>query len=243
MSEEFLAFHRFSDEDTAKDFATDLEKAEIDFKTESVRTMLDSTFIGESASPAITIKLRSADFEKAHAALRDYYKKLTDSVDKDYYLFGFSNEELFEIIARPDEWGYFDNQLAQKILNERGQKIDTAIMTRLKENRITELAKPENDGLFLVLIGYGFLAATALASRSVLWGTPNLFPGAFIVCSLLGRYLAYNKKVLPDGQTVFAYSKGDRDHGKAMITISLVLLVFSICAWLYNSPLFGGDNY
>lgn len=230
MSEEFLAFHSFSDKDAAKDFAEDLEKTGIDFKTESVRTILDSTFIGGSASPAITIKLRSADFEKAHAALGDYYKKLTGNVDKDYYLFSFTNEELFEIIAKPDEWGYFDNQLAQKILSDRGQKIDMATMTRLKENRMTELAKPEKNDWGIICLGYLFLVL----------GVVFLFvqagfaytPYGFVISLFIGTLLAYNKKVLPDGSKVFSYSANGRKQGKIIILGAVLLLCISVLKWV-----------
>ena len=230
MSEEFLAFHSFSDEDTAKDFAEDLEKAGIDFKIESVRTVLDSALMGDAASPVFTIKLRPADFEKAHAALGDYYKKLTRDVDKDYYLFGFTNEELFEIIAKPDEWGYFDNQLAQKILSDRGQKIDTATMTRLKENRMTELAKPEKDDWGIITLGYVFLVL----------GVVFLFvqagfaytPYGFVIALFIGTLLAYNKKVLPDGSKVFSFSANGRKQGKVIILGAVLLLCISVLQWV-----------
>jgi len=230
MSEEFLAFHSFPDEDTAKDFAEDLEKAGIDFRTESVRTILDSTFIGGSASPVFAVKLRPADFEKAHTALGDYYKKLAENVDKDYYLFGFTNEELFEIIAKPDEWGYFDNQLAQKILSDRGQQIDMATMIRLKENRITELAKPEKDDWGIISLGYLFLVL----------GVVFLFvqvgfaytPYGFVVTLFIGTLLAYNKKVLPDGSKVFSYSANSRKQGKTIILAAVILLCISVLKWI-----------
>ncbi len=238
MPEKFVVFHLFSDEEDAKDFAQDLERADIEFTTEAVGTILDSNIIGSQASPAITIKLRPTDFEKAHTALGEYYKKLTDRVSNDYYLFGFSDNELIEILAKRDEWGYFDYQLAQKILAERGHKIDSASIERLRKTRIDELAKPEKDGLLLILLGYAFLAATAWASRSILWDEPNLFPFSFILSLFFGRHLAHNKKILPDGQVVYSYKKSDREHGRAIITITLFLLALAIGAWLYHSPFF-----
>jgi hypothetical protein len=34
-------------------------------------------------------------------------------VDKDYYLFAFSDSELIELIRKQDEWGSFDIELAK----------------------------------------------------------------------------------------------------------------------------------
>jgi hypothetical protein len=233
MSEGFLAFHSFTDEDAAKDFAEDLENVGIDFKTESVRTTLDSTFIGGSASPAITIKLRSADFEKAHAALNEYYRKMTGSIDKDYYLFSFSDSELFEIIAKPDEWGYLDNQLAQKILADRGRAVDPVTMNRLKESRIAELAKPEKDDWGILAVGYLFIALglVFLFLRLGFVYTPY----GFVIALLTGSLLAYNKKILPDGSKAYSYQPESRKHGKIIMVAAIVILCFSVVNWFIFS--------
>jgi hypothetical protein len=230
MTEEFLSFHTFPDEEAAKDFAEDFEKTGIVFKVESVTTILDANIIGASANTAIAIKIRSVDFEKAHTALNEYYRKLTGSIDKDYYLFSFSDTELFEIIARPDEWGYLDNQLAQKILADRGHSIDPVTMSRLKENRIAELAKPEKDDWGMLTIGY-LLISSGLIS---LFLRPSFAyaPHGFVIALLIGSLLAYNKKVLPDGSKVYSYSPGSRKHGKIIMIAAVVILCFSVVNWL-----------
>jgi hypothetical protein len=59
-------------------------------------------------------------------------------------LFNFSDEELFDHLAKPDEWLAFDYQLAQKILDERGKQVDKEFLNSLKKAKIETLAKPEN---------------------------------------------------------------------------------------------------
>lgn len=41
-------------------------------------------------------------------------------VDKDYYLFSFTEIELEDLIQKKNEWSKFDFLLAKKILNDRG---------------------------------------------------------------------------------------------------------------------------
>src|SRR5690349_14581653 len=108
MPEEFLPFHSFSDQESATAFAEELEKSGIPVETSAVRSMLDANWIGTSANPVITLKIASVDFEKANLVLDTYYKELAATIDSDYYLFSFSNQELFEIAAKPDEWGHLD---------------------------------------------------------------------------------------------------------------------------------------
>jgi hypothetical protein len=231
MAEEFLVFHTFSDKETADDFAEDLQKAGIDFKTESVPTMLDRVYIGESASASISIQLRAADFERAHAALSEYYKHLITHVDKDYYLFDFSDEELRDIIAKPDEWGYFDNQLAQKILADRGQGIDSATIKKLKEERIVELAKPEKDASGIIVLGYSFLVLGLFFLFFMDAGFAYT-PYGFIATLFIGTLLAFNKKVLPDGSKVFYYDANGRKQGKWIIVGAVLLLGIAIIKWV-----------
>lgn len=68
----------------------------------------------------------------------------------------FSNEELFEILEKSDEWSKFDYVLAQKLLKERGQDINENMLESLKRQRIRELAKPEENQKGWINAGYIF---------------------------------------------------------------------------------------
>ncbi|NOT50421.1 MAG: hypothetical protein HOP10_03985 [Chitinophagaceae bacterium] len=230
MAEEFLLFHKFPDEDSAKDFAVDLEKVGIVYKIETVPSFMDSNIMGALADSYFIVKIPSSDFEKANTALREYYKNFIETVDKDYYLFNFSHTELLEIIARPDEWGYFDYQLAQKILATRGTPVNETTMTRLKESRKIELAKPEKDQWYLLVIGYIIIGLGFLY---------HFRPGGFVLSSygvvfsfLIGSILAFHKKLLPDGSKVYSYNKETRQHGKIIIALSIVVLCFTVADFI-----------
>ena len=211
VAEQFLIFHTFSDEETATDFAEKLTASDIVYKLEIIPNTLDASLLGASSGPDIVIKLCPTDFEKAHQPLGSYYKLLIESVDKDYYLFEFSNKELLEIISKPDEWGYLDYQLAQKILGDRGQNIDAATIQKYKDDRIKELAEPGKASKSLIILGYCFF-----------------IPFGSIVSILIGRHLLFDKKTLPNGQSVFSFTDKDHRHGKRMIKIGTVLLIISV---------------
>jgi hypothetical protein len=134
-----------------------------------------------------------------------------DEVDKDYYLFSFSDAELAEIISRPDEWGHLDYQLAQKILKERGKGIDDSEIELLKFRRFNELAEPESTNDIWIVLGY--VASLTGGIFGILGGFIGI---------LAGWSLAYWKKTLPDGQKVYVYNDQARRHGKVMIILSVV---------------------
>ncbi|MEO6610792.1 MAG: hypothetical protein ABIT05_16315 [Chitinophagaceae bacterium] len=230
MTEEFLVFRQFPDKEAAEDFAEELVKAGIDHRVDSVGTLLDSNYIGGAANRTFSIKMASADFEKANDALGDYYKKVIGTIDKDYYLFSFSDSELFEIIAKRDEWGPLDYQLALQILIDRGRPIDTVTINRLKENRLGELAQPEKDDWAMLTMGY-LLTAASILSLFLKVGFA-LSPYGFVLSLLTGSLLAYNKKVLPNGSRVYSYASESRKHGKIIVVTAVIVLCISVVNWL-----------
>ena len=127
-----------------------------------------------------------------------------DSVDKDYYLFNFTDLELMEVITKRDEWGHLDFILAQKILKERGKEIKPEVVELLKKQRLEELAKPEENQKAWIYAGY---------ITAVLGG----FLGIFI-----GWHLSTYKKTLPNGDRVYGHSQSDRKHGNRILIIGVI---------------------
>ena len=115
-----------------------------------------------------------------------------------------------EIIAKPDEWGSFDYQLAQKILKEKGMEVSEEQIQVLKDLRHKELAEPEKE------------TATNIGLYYIL--TLILFPIGIII----GWVWAYSKKTLPNGQRVYAYNKAVQGHGKRILTIGTIMFILSI---------------
>ena len=227
MSEQLVTFHEFSDPYIAGEFAEQLSSDGIDFLVENPPGLLDNTFIGTSSNPVIIIKLRPDDFSRANKVLEEYYKKQVDLVGQDYYLFDFKDEELYEILARPDEWGLFDYQLAQKIFNGRGKTIANNTLLKLNAERKTVLAVPASSGISFYIIGYFFIAY-GIYSSVFPFTNINLFPFLFLTpffSIVIGHFLFKSKKTLPDGERVFTYRKEDRKRGMIMMYVGLIVFL------------------
>jgi hypothetical protein len=234
MSEQFLPFQSFSDIELAKLLSEKLSDNKIEPQLEKAAHILDSNILGTSSSPDFTIKLRSEDFIRAHQSLEEYYKKQIDDIEPDYYLFDFSNDELKEIIAKPDEWNPLDYQLSQKILADRGVFIDSNKIQTLKAERKKELSKPEKPGSIFIIIGYFFCFTGLVAILTILTGgEKNYFPTSLLLSVFFGHHLINYKKTLPDGQLVYSYGESDRWHGRVIFYSSLFFLFFIIGAWLF----------
>lgn len=209
MPEEFIAFQKFSDTGLANEIAERLKEHGIEYVIEDNQRIFEPSFANNTIEQDISLRLRPQDFTRANKVLEEYYRQHLENVDKDYYLFSFTDMELMEIVTRPDEWGHFDYQLAKKILTDRGKTMNNETAELLKKQRYDELAKPQAVGRYWIIAGY---------TLAVLAGIFGL---------IMGTIYAWSRKTLPDGKRIYVYREADRNHGVRIFFISL----FTTAIW------------
>ena len=168
---------------------------------------LDYVFQGEAPTNKFEVHINEDDHQKAETLLTDLAKEDLNSVDKDYYLFAFSDDELIDVLIKKNEWNEFDVLLSQKILEERGVDINLNEIEKERELRDLELQQPEGGQTGWIIFGY----ITALI-------------GGFIGI-LLGYSLWLSKKKLPNGTKVPAYNEDIRKHGKIIFYLGVFMFV------------------
>ena len=102
--DQYLTFQKFNDRGLAIELAVLLKENNINFIVDD-SSGFDPTFSNSEASKEFRVKLKKENFEKANTLLLQISMKQLDNVEKDYYLFDFTDEELIEILTKPDEWG------------------------------------------------------------------------------------------------------------------------------------------
>lgn len=219
MENQYIPFKTFNSPYVAEQIIAELKKNSIDVEVENEKQYFDPSFAFNPAEANIILKLKSNDFMKASDIINHFFEAQMKTIDKEHYLFQFSDQELKDILSKPDEWGSYDYQLAQKILVERGQEINNKELEALKKERNEELAKPEKASTLFIVTGY-ILA---------------VFIG--FVGIIIGWHIATNKKILPDGQKVWTYSQKDRNHGNIIRVISIISMAWFIITKLYNAYL------
>lgn len=214
---EFLTYKKIHNQERVNTLTQVLSDNGIQFEIAEDRDSLDSLYGDKHFSRQFYIKINKDDFAKADAALLNLSNQELENVDKDHYLYGFSDEELFDILAKPDEWNEFDYQLSKKILKDRGREISSDTIELLKGQRIKELAKPETGQRSWIYAGYVF---------ALLGGLLGIF---------IGLHLSTFKKTLPNGERVRGYSRNDREHGNRILIIGLIMFVVSLAIRIYTS--------
>jgi hypothetical protein len=207
---DFLVYKKFNKQESARELSEILTHHGIEFQLSEDRESLDALYGDKQFDRHFFVKIRQADFAKADAIVLKMTEAHVAHADKDHYLFTFSDEELLEILAKPDEWNEFDYLLAKKILKERGKDIDPNTIDLLKKQRIKELAKPEDGQRNWIYAGY--LCA--------------IFGGLLGI--LIGWHLSTFKKTLPNGQRVYGYTEHDRRSGTRMMIIGIVMFILIV---------------
>lgn len=210
---ELLTFQRFTKKERAEELIALLAKNDLVSVLEDNTSSLGDSF-GTSYDAEFAVKLRAEDFEKANQVLIEDTVSDLDAIDKDYYLFSFSDVELRDVVAHRDEWNAFDFLLAQKLLKDRGHEIDQDELDQLKRERLAELSKPEPRQTGAIIAGY------VMAFLGGLLGI------------VIGWYLSTYKRTLPNGDRVYHYGEDDRKHGKRILYLGIFFVVFWNLFWL-----------
>src|ERR1044071_5103671 len=205
----YEVFHAFYVEEDANSMVNLLSQKGIDCKIERSKPIIDKIIIGDEIEPSFLLKIPGDEFNRAHEIINEEVGESISKLDADYYLFSFSNEELMEIIRKPDEWSDQDFVIAQKILTDRGHSFSQNQIQTIKAERMEELKKPAKEEIWSILLGY-FL--------SIIVCIGGLFYGLFLVTG---------KKLLPDGTKVFTYEKRARIHGRIIILISITMMALA----------------
>jgi hypothetical protein len=209
MATDFVTFQRFNDKVAALALAETFKGNNFEVELEDASANFDVTFANNEIDKDFRVKLKPEDFERANIFLQQVAAKDLADIDPNYYIFDFSDEELKEIIEKQDEWNSLDFLLAQKILRERGVKVNIEQIQTLKAKRIEELSEPEKSPKLLIVSGY------VLA-----------FIGGLLAI-VIGAYLRNHKKTLPNGERVFGYAIADRAHGERILILGILGLIIS----------------
>lgn len=209
----FISYRRFFNKEQAAEFTTILEKHSIQYEVVEDAPGFDDNMYGQKVlEKDIMVKVRQEDFASVNKLVEEKAKQEVSDAPKDHYLYTFSDEELFEIVSKPDEWNEFDYVLAQHILKDRGKEINESAIELLKAQRQAELTKPVSSQKTLIYAGYVF---------ALLGGALGL---------LIGWQLYSSKKTLANGNVIFAFTREDRKHGFLIFCLGILFFLLGILA-------------
>jgi hypothetical protein len=201
-------FRKFPTVEEATELTDLLKENNIPYLLEDSSNKSDVVgFTFQNTDLKVIVKARIEDFPKIESLIDKTITIKLDEVDKEHYLFDFTDEELTEIIMKPNDWSNYDYKVAELILNERGLTVSPQFVESVKKQRYSSLSVKESYSSTWMIIGY-----------------ISAFLGGFLGIAI-GLSLILMKKKLSNGDKVYVYNEQNRKHGKWITIIGLIVFL------------------
>jgi hypothetical protein len=210
MDNKFLTYMQCNDVALFNEATQVLIDAKIKYESEDSNQFFDPSYANNEATRKIRLLIHPANFKKADDAFEKYYSKIITEIDKEYYLYQFSTDELINVALHTEEWGMMNSLLAKQILADKGITIAKTTIQSVELEKVFEAAEPEQASNKLLIIGYLF---------TLLFG----FTGV-----IFGVYLLNAKKTLPDANQLLRYNNNTRLHAWIIIICSIIIFTIAL---------------
>lgn len=216
----FETYKTFMSQEQGDEYIELLKRHDIPYSAESSEQILTSAIIGSSGMlPKVVLKLRPSDFKNVDALIEQQIMA-SGNIPEDYYLRELDDDELEEVLEKPDEWSIQDVTMAKLILRERGIEVNEDEIQALRNQRIREIrqGKTANRGIMFlwflaVAIGFWFLGLLAIVGGIG-----------------MGYYYGYDKSTDPEGDKYYTFEPTTRKYGKLILIVGVPtsIILFAI---------------
>jgi hypothetical protein len=119
MNPTFATYELFHEKESSRELIRILKKHHIDYRFEDDSPTFDPSFVNQDFQKDFRVKIQPKDFQQVDELMVRIAESQFEQVTPDYFLFGFTNKELMNVIGKRDEWGHFNFAFAQKLLRDR----------------------------------------------------------------------------------------------------------------------------
>jgi len=130
---DFITYQTFSSLQEASNLIDLLNANQILFEIDDTTMRFDIS--AKEINPletGVVIKINATDVEKANGLCN-----ATTDLVSDHYLYSFSDNDIMEIIANPEEWTNEEIELAKKISKQRNLQLTAEIVKSFRKEKIT----------------------------------------------------------------------------------------------------------
>lgn len=202
MPSRYIELQRCRDSESVDDVTRVLDAEGITYRLGADAPRADLTLLVGSNEPQVIVSVLEDEYDAARAAMEA--DSLRTALPPDHHLLTSTDEEILNIVARPEEWSPYDVAHARRIMNERG--LVPARIETVRKGLLQEIHTGKRAPTSLILAGWVF---------SLLGG---LF-GFAIGCSL-----HYSTEDTPEGKFP-TYDARSRRMGKGMLYLSSIVTI------------------
>lgn len=224
--ETYQEFHSAAD---AKPLISILKSNRIVHEVEVPKQIMDNVMGGNPLSPTVFIKLRLEDFKRVNKLLEDDMFRLIQEGKVDlqaHFLYEAPEEELIDVLRKPDEWSIDTVVIARHLLQLRGVELSPEQIEQLRHKRLEVVQKPKkgSDGwifaLFLLGSGGWVFVSFSLAA----------YLATLAICLGMGYYFWKDITTGPNGERYLTFDQTTRNRGRI---IMMLTLVSNVLFWMW----------
>lgn len=204
MSNDFELVRTKSGEELAAVVET-LTTAGVPHRVAGTRAGFDITEVGRGDFPAdMLVMVPHTEVKAARAALEASFEE--SELPEDHYLHTSTEEELLEILAKPEDWDPYLVLHARRLAEARGAQLEAKI-----ETKAAEISEQMTQGI-------------AAPMWQLMLGWAAVVFGGFLGV-IIGYSLAYSKEKNLQGE-YFTYNEATRETGGIMLWCGLAMVIF-----------------
>lgn len=151
----FIEFQSFPNIELASDLIEIFDKNEIPYQIDDSASRFQLVSSTNSPLNLVIIMIREQDLEKVNNLLSEKVENIDDS----HYLFTFSDKDIVDVIANPNDWTIEEQNIAKQIIKRRGLNVSAEDIrkARVQDTQIykkIDNVKPINKSYnWLLIIG------------------------------------------------------------------------------------------
>lgn len=206
---DFTLFQTFTDSESARPTIDLLTAAGVAVQIDDTRLLYSNVLQQTPTLPEVRVLVPLTDLARARTLLETSAAE-ADDMPADHYLREFSDAELVDLVAKPDEWSAHDYVWAQQLLAIRGNSLRPAEVQALRQVRTEQLATHKPLPTVWRIVGW---------ITAVLGG---------IIGIVIGWNFYASRTTLPDGRSLATYSPADQQQGLWMMGVGTVTFLLGL---------------
>lgn len=220
-SDHFEVYDQFHNQKDAKPLIELLKSNKIPYEVEVPKQLMDTVLGGEAHTPKVFVKIYPHDFQRVnHLVETDMLRLIREEKInlKNHFLSEYSDEELMDVLSKPDEWNFDTTIIARHLLQSRGVEITEQQIKGLQEKRLREIRKPRkgNKGWLVALL----LLSTFGCFLFLWWFVGYL--ANLAICLGMSYYYWMDVTTDPNGGKFYTFDPQTRNWGKAFFMLTVV---------------------
>ena len=203
---DFKTYMSFIDAESSLELTALLEKNDISYILQDTKSDFDPSMSLNEANKPYLIQIQDEDREKVDQLVNESYD--ISKVNKEHFLYSFSDDELIDVLKNEEEWHPLDVLLAKKLIQEKNIIIDQKVISSHQEEKRLKLFNYEKLPKYTISIAYLICFAGGMLGFAI------------------AIFLIVSKKTLLSGEKMYSYNPSVRRHAKIMLILSSILMFF-----------------